>query len=110
MVAVVCRDRRSLTTAACFFQPWTKKSGDKRVDEMLRALDAERAARQSSPDLVLWQQNSMIANDRRYIRPGILCDHGKGSPQRLTAATPATTATLVKATTPAMATRPRADS
>jgi hypothetical protein len=51
-VAVVCRDRRPLTTAACFFQPSTKKSGYRRVDEMLRALEAERAARQSSPDLV----------------------------------------------------------
>jgi hypothetical protein len=53
MVAVVCRDRRPLTTAACFYQPWTKKSGYERVDEMLRALEAERAAAASSPDLVM---------------------------------------------------------
>jgi hypothetical protein len=53
MVAVVCRDRRPLTTAACFFQPWTKKSGYKRVDEMLLALEAERAVAASSPDRVM---------------------------------------------------------
>jgi len=52
-VAVVGRDRRPLTTAACFFQPWTKKSGYQRVDEMRRALETERSARPSSPDLVL---------------------------------------------------------
>ena len=52
-VAVVGRDRRPLTTAACFFQPWTKKSGYQRVDEMRRALETERPARPSSPDLVL---------------------------------------------------------
>jgi hypothetical protein len=48
-----CRGRRPLTTAACFFQPWTKKSGYKRVDEMLLALEAERAAAASSPDLIM---------------------------------------------------------
>jgi hypothetical protein len=48
-----CHGRRPLTTAACFFQPWTKKSGYKRVDEMLLALEAERAAAASSPDLIM---------------------------------------------------------
>jgi hypothetical protein len=52
-VAVACHGRRPLTTAACFFQPWTKKSGYKRVDEMLLALEAERAAAASSPDLIM---------------------------------------------------------
>jgi hypothetical protein len=48
-VAVVCRDRRPLTTAGCYFTRSSKKSGFRRVDEMLRALEAERVAAGMEP-------------------------------------------------------------
>jgi hypothetical protein len=43
-VAVVCADGRLLTTAGCYYVRWTKKSGNARLTDMLRALEAERAA------------------------------------------------------------------
>ena len=57
-VAVTCRDGQTLTTGGCYFLRWTNKSGNKKVVQMLRALEAERAAAgqeppgPSAPDLV----------------------------------------------------------
>jgi hypothetical protein len=43
-IAVVC-DGRLLTSPGCYFVRWSKKSGNEKLIEMLRALEAERAAR-----------------------------------------------------------------
>jgi hypothetical protein len=49
-VAVTCRDGRTLTTSGCYFMPWTNQPGSKsKLDEMLRALEAERAAAEAGP-------------------------------------------------------------
>jgi hypothetical protein len=43
-IAVVCADGRLLTTAGCYCVRWTRKSGNARLTDMLRALEAEQAA------------------------------------------------------------------
>ena len=43
-VAVICSDGRRLFSSGCLFRRWGKNSGSGKMDRMVRALEAERAA------------------------------------------------------------------